>query len=209
MTAEKGQRKLNRPLIRVFLSFGVMLLLLLLIGAYLYFRVDGLLNVYLEEQGKKQAEALSEVVSRQFEGELNSLATVASEFTTIEEVSVDALNAMQASNRVSRIGVQKVDGTPFFGITYKVHDFPCIKRAIHGEEAISYSQGKGLLFCVPAFRDRNVAYVIYRFYPENVLFDYFSVSSFGGAGRVCVSDRNNRIVIPAIRNGKTEKTLSK
>lgn len=207
MTAEKGQGKLNRRLIRVFLSFGVMLLLLLLIGAYLYFRVDGLLNVYLEEQGKKQAEALSEVVSRQFEGELNSLATVASEFTTIEEVSVDALNAMQASDRMSRIGVQKVDGTPFFGITYKVHDFPCIKRAIHGEEAISYSQGKGLLFCVPAFRDRNVAYVIYRFYPENVLYDYFGVSSFGGAGRVCVSDRNNRIVIPAIRNGKAEKTL--
>ena len=205
---ERGKRiKLNHRLFRLLLTLGVMLILLLGIGLFLYLRVDTLLNVYLEEQGKKQAETLSEVTSRQFEGELKALATVASEFTTIEEVSVDALHAMQESDRDSRIGVQKVDGTPFFGVTYKASVFPCIESAIHGESAISYVQGRGLLFAVPAFRERNVAYVLYRFYPEAVLYSRFGVSSYGGKGRMCIVDRENRVVIGALPNGSTQKTL--
>ncbi len=203
----KIREKVNRRLLRLLMTLGLMLILLVAIGIFLYLRVDSLLNIYLEEQGKKQAETLSEVTSRQFEGELKALATVASEFSKIEEVSVDALQAVQDADPDSRIGVQRVDGTPFFGVSYMVSDFPCIGSAIHGEQAISYLQGRGLLFCVPAFRDRNVAYVLYRFYPESTLYERFGMSSYGGLGRALVIDRSGHVVISALPEGSPDKTL--
>ena len=102
MSERRGTIKMSRGMVRLLLTLSVMLLLLLAIGMFLYLRVNRLLNVYMEEQGKKQAETLSEVTSRQFEGELKALSTVASEFTKVEEVSVDALRAMQESDHESR-----------------------------------------------------------------------------------------------------------
>ncbi|MBO4901292.1 MAG: response regulator [Lachnospiraceae bacterium] len=198
---------MSRGMIRLMATLAVMLLLLLAIGLFLYLRVNRLLNVYMEEQGKKQAETLSEVTSRQLEGELKALSTVASEFTKVEEVSVDALRAMQDSDHESRIGVQRVDGNPYYGIPYSAETFGCIENAIHGETAMSYVQGKGLMFCVPAFRDKNVAYVIYRIYPESQLYEHFGVESYSGMGRVCIKDRNGHVVIPAKTQEPSEKLL--
>ncbi|MBP5384768.1 MAG: response regulator [Lachnospiraceae bacterium] len=197
----------NHSIMRLLLTLAVMLLVLLAIGLFLYLRVNTLLNVYMEEQGKKQAETLSEVTSRQFEGELKALSTVASEFTKVEEVSVDAISAMQEADHESRIGVQRVDETPYFGVPYGADTFECIESAIHGEQAISYVQGKGLMFCVPAFRDKNVAYVIYRIYPESKLYSHVGVAGYSGFGSVCIMDREGHVVIPARAGENEEKML--
>ncbi len=207
MRGEAAKLKMSRGMLRLLLTIAVMLLLLLAIGLFLYLRVNRLLNVYMEEQGKKQAETISEVTSRQFEGELKALSTVASEFTKVEEVSVDALRAMQESDHESRIGVQRVDGNPYYGVPYSAETFACIEDAIHGEQAISYVQGKGLMFCVPAFRDRNVAYVIYRIYPEPKLYSHFGVASYSGMGRVMIMDRDGHVVIPTKPATPDEKML--
>ncbi len=207
MSAERVKFKMSRGMFRLMITLSVMLLMLLAIGLFLYLRVNRLLNVYMEEQGKKQAETISEVTSRQFEGELKALSTVASEFTKVEEVSVDALRAMQESDHESRIGVQRVDGNPYYGIPYGAETFACIEDAIHGEQAISYVQGKGLMFCVPAFRDRNVAYVIYRIYPESQLYSHFGVASYSGMGRVIIMDRDGHVVIPTRPKSAEEKML--
>ncbi|MBR4169478.1 MAG: response regulator [Lachnospiraceae bacterium] len=207
MSAERVKFKMSRGMFRLMITLSVMLLMLLAIGLFLYLRVNRLLNVYMEEQGKKQAETISEVTSRQFEGELKALSTVASEFTKVEEVSVDALRAMQESDHESRIGVQRVDGNPYYGVPYGAETFACIEDAIHGEQAISYVQGKGLMFCVPAFRDRNVAYVIYRIYPESQLYSHFGVASYSGMGRVMIMDRDGHVVIPTRPESTAEKML--
>lgn len=207
MSAERVKFKMSRGMFRLMITLAVMLLMLLAIGLFLYLRVNRLLNVYMEEQGKKQAETISEVTSRQFEGELKALSTVASEFTKVEEVSVDALRAMQESDHESRIGVQRVDGNPYYGVPYGAETFACIEDAIHGEQAISYVQGKGLMFCVPAFRDRNVAYVIYRIYPESQLYSHFGVASYSGMGRVMIMDRDGHVVIPTRPESTAEKML--
>lgn len=207
MSAERVKFKMSRGMFRLMITLAVMLLMLLAIGLFLYLRVNRLLNVYMEEQGKKQAETISEVTSRQFEGELKALSTVASEFTKVEEVSVDALRAMQESDHESRIGVQRVDGNPYYGVPYGAETFACIENAIHGEQAISYVQGKGLMFCVPAFRDRNVAYVIYRIYPESQLYSHFGVASYSGMGRVMIMDRDGHVVIPTRPESTAEKML--
>ena len=124
--------------LRLSLIWGVMLTALILLGVFLYARVDALLNIYMEVQGEKQAETLAELSRRQFQVELTALYTVASELPRIEGMRADALKAIQEADYDGRIGVQRIDGRPFFGEAYKIQDFPCIEKAVRGENAISF-----------------------------------------------------------------------
>ena len=60
--------------------------------------------------------------------------------------------AVDAANSDARIGVQYINGSPLYGRAYSIDDFPCIERAVHGENAISYCAGEGLMFAMPAMR---------------------------------------------------------
>ena len=68
---------LERRLLRLSMALGAMLTALILLGVFLYARVNTLLNVYMEVQGEKQAETLAELTHRQFQTELTALYTVA------------------------------------------------------------------------------------------------------------------------------------
>ena len=198
MMGSSGRGAADRRMLRLSLTLGTMLLVLVLIGVFLYVRVNGFLDIYMEVQGEKQAETLAELSQRQFQVELAALYTVASELTRIEGMRADALRAIQDADYDGRIGVQRIDGRPFYGEAYGIEDFPCIERAVHGENAISYREGKGLMFCVPAYREGNVAFVVYRLYPEEILTERFGVTSYSGAGRTRIEDLEGRTVVAPV-----------
>ena len=204
---EMKDRGNDRRTPRLALIWGTVLLFLILIGVFLYARVNTLLNRYMEVQGEKQAETLAELTQRQFQVELAALYTVASELTHIEGMRTDALRAIQEADYDGRIGVQMIDGSPFYGETYTPGDFPCIERAVHGENAVSFCPGKGLMFCVPALRGDNIAFVVYRLYPEEILFARFGVISYGGSGRTRIEDQRHQIVIPPLSADSAETQI--
>lgn len=201
------ERLANRHTAQLILTLFTMLLLLTAIGALLNIRVNTLLNRYMEGQGSKQAETLAELTKRQFEKELTALYTVASELPWIDGMRDSALQAIQRVDRVGKIGVLRIDGSPFFGERYGVEEFPCIDSAVHGESAISYCPGRGLMFCVPAFRDGNIAYIVYRLYPEQVLFQQFGVASYGGKGHARIEDAEGRTVVDMRPDGELEASI--
>ena len=203
----KQRSVFDKRMIRMFGTFSFMVALLIAIGLLLYVQVNALLDVYMEEQGKKQAETLAEITERQFESELNALYVVASELPYIEGMRGDALRAIQDANTDGRIGVLRIGGAPFYGEVYSMEEFPCIERATHGESAISFCEGKGLMFCVPAFRDENVMFVVYRLYSEDRLFDNFGVTGYGGSGRVRIADLQDRVIVDALEAGSAEPLL--
>ena len=190
-------RLADRRVRNLIVTLTALLLVLSAIGILLYTRVNTLLNRYMEVQGEKQAETLSELTHRQFEVEMTALRTVAGELPQIEGMRASALRAMQDSDPVGRIGVQRIDGLPYFGEAYDLNDFPCIESAVHGENAMSYCPGKGLMFCVPALRGENVAYVVYRLYPESALYERFGVVSYSGSGRARIEDASGAVVVDA------------
>ena len=198
---------LERRLLRLSMALGAILTALLLFGVFLYARVNTLLNVYMEVQGEKQAETLAELTRRQFQTELTALYTVASELSRIEGMRADALRAIQDADYHGRIGVQRIDGSPFYGETYTADEFPCIERAVRGENAISYCEGKGLMFCVPAFRENNIMFVVYRLYPESVLFERFGVTSYSGAGRTRIEDANRQMIVAPVPEDSGERLI--
>ncbi|MBQ6206571.1 MAG: hypothetical protein IJK52_05775, partial [Oscillospiraceae bacterium] len=161
----------------------------------------------MEVQGEKQAETLAELTRRQFQTELTALYTVASELPRIEGMRTDALRAIQDADYHGRIGVQRIDGSPFYGENYTADEFPCIERAVRGENAISYCAGKGLMFCVPAFREGNITFVVYRLYPESVLFERFGVTSYSGAGRTRIEDANRQMIVAPVPEDSGERLI--
>ena len=198
---------LERRVLRMSMALGSMLTALILLGVFLYARVNTLLNVYMEVQGEKQAETLAELTRRQFQTELTALYTVASELSRIEGMRTDALRAIQDADYHGRIGVQRIDGSPFYGENYTADEFPCIERAVRGENAISYCAGKGLMFCVPAFRENNIMFVVYRLYPESVLFERFGVASYSGAGRTRIEDADRQIIVASVPEDSGERLI--
>ena len=198
---EKG--KLDQSISRLLLSLSAMVLLLVLIGAFLYSQVNLLLNQYMQVQGEKQAETLAELTERQFQVELTSLYTVANELPEIKGMRAAALRALQNADYEGHIGVLHVDGRAFFGENYSVDDFPCLEDALHGENSISFCPGKGLMFCVPAMRDKNIAFVVYRLYSEDILYSRFGVISYSGSGSTRIKGSNGEIVVTSLENAPT------
>ena len=183
------------------LALGSLLALLILIGAFLYARVNALLNAYMETQGEEQAQTLAALAERQFQAEWDALHTLVSGLPQADAIRSDALRAIRDADSVGEIGVRNPDGTSVFGDSYGVDDFPCLGRAALGENSVSFCAGKGLMFCVPAFQENKIAFVLYRLYPESVLFDRFGADTYGGAGRVRILDASSQIVIPDAPQG--------
>ena len=197
MMERGGNDIADQRVLRLSLTLLGMLSAVALIGVLLHARVNVLLDGYMEVQGEKQAETLAELTERQFQVELTALYTVASELPGIEGMRTEALRAIQEADYAGRIGVQRIDGRPFFGEAYSPQDFPCIKKAVHGENAISFCPGKGLMFCVPALRENRVSFVVYRLYPETALYERFGVMSYSGAGRTRITDSAGQIIVAA------------
>ncbi|MBR3561887.1 MAG: response regulator [Oscillospiraceae bacterium] len=198
--SDPGVRRLLR-------TFILLLLALVMIGLFLYMRVNVLINRYMEVQGEKQAETLAELTERQFQVELTALYTVASEITHITGDRTSALLAVDRADSDGRIGVQYIDGSPFYGKAYSIDEFPCIERAVHGENAISYCAGEGLMFAVPAMRGDNIAFVVYRLFPDEVLYQRFGVNSYSGSGRTRVEDINDNVIVTSLPPDSDEQLI--
>ena len=50
------------------------------------------------------------------------------------------------------------------------------------------------MFCVPAFRDENIAFVVYRLYPPEKLYERFGVVSYGGSGVTRIEDNQGNVL---------------
>ncbi|MBQ6903757.1 MAG: response regulator, partial [Lachnospiraceae bacterium] len=125
----------------------------------------------------------------------------------IEGMRTEALRAIQDADTDGRIGVLRIGGSPFYGEVYSMDDYPCLESATHGESAISYCVGQGLMFAVPAFRGNNIAYVVYRLYPEEALFERFGVTGYGGEGRVRITDTQDRVIVGSVAPDSSEHLL--
>jgi HD superfamily phosphohydrolase YqeK len=74
-------------------------------------------------------------------------------------------------------------------------DFSGIRESFRGNQNISYSKGKGLLFTMPVCHNSNVKYVLYKKYANDTIAKNFAVYCFGGEGYVSVQDTDGLIAI--------------
>ncbi len=183
-------RKIMAGMLVFILAFGV-------VGILMHDRMRTLLNYYVEQQTARQAELLAQVMEDRFKAQLGELSRTA-DFLQYAGQDVEDMTAALASEEESvSVGLLELDGGAVYGEALDFLAFDGIRRSFRGEEAVSYSADRGLLFTVPVYRNKNVRYVLYKLYAPEILYETFGISCYEGEGKALVIDRDERVVIPA------------
>ena len=165
-------------------------------GALMRSRMKSLLNYYVEQQVVRQAELLAQMTEGRFNEELQQLKWTADFIQHYGEERQDIVDIFAAQDEHVTVGLLEMDGNAVSGKTLDFLDFSGIRQSFRGESAVSYGRDQGLLFTVPVYRDKNVRYVLYKLYDENVLFERFGITCYEGHGKAMIVDRKEQIIIP-------------
>ena len=181
-------------------------IILLVVGIFMQMKLSSLLEHYTEKQVIQQAKGLADLVDEKFEIELGCLGHISTliEHDVMNKESI--LKAFEEMEQNSKMGLLVLGGTSVYGETLSIQDFSGIQASFRGNSAISYTPEKGLLFTVPVYSNKNVRYVLYKFYEKEVLADIFGISCYDGAGNVFVMNREMEVVVPT-KDGKMEESL--
>ena len=194
-------RFLNSAVALVIMGF---MIILPIVGIMLFHRMDTLLINYAGNQVQKRAETLSELASQKLHSELEHLGHFAS---LIEEKPEDAEIVMQMlaqEKGTNQEGLITIDGNAICGKALSIMDHPGIQISFRGKAAITFVEGKGLLFSCPVFHGTNIRYVIYRLCPVDTLEERFSISCYENLGKVLVAARDGQIIVPFDRSDKED-----
>ncbi len=189
---KKAWIKRNRKII---FGIGIFIVIFGIVGILMYNKMRTLLNYYVERQTAQQAELLAQTTEKQFAAELRQLTWTADYIQDHETQRQDIVNTFVDNEEGILVGLLEMDGNAVCGETLDFLMFDGIRQSFRGEDAVSYSKEKGLLFTVPVYRGRNVRYVLYKLYDEGLLYDKFGLSCYGGSGRTMIMDMQEQIVI--------------
>ena len=174
----------------------VFVMILGVVGILMHERTKTLLNYYVEQQAVRQAQLLAQTTEEKFEAQLQQLRWTADFMQRCGEERESIVDIFAAQEEDVLVGLLEIDGNAVCGEALDFLAFDGIRQSFRGENAVSYSSDRGLLFTVPVYRDRNVRYVLYKLYDLSMLYDKFGLTCYEGAGRVLIMDRNERIIIP-------------
>lgn len=169
-------------------------------------RMKALLNYYAERQMVQQAELLAQATDDKFEAQLQMLEWTSDYMQLYEDERYDIMDFLVDEEENVSVGLLELDGNAVYGEALDFLAFDGIRQSFRGENAVSYSSDKGLLFTVPVYRDKNVRYVLYKLYNLDQIYDKFGISCYEGDGRVLIMDRQEQIIIPSGGNvgGETD-----
>lgn len=184
-----------------FLRFVV---ILTFVGSLLSLRMRVLLNEYVEGKISTEAELFSDVINEKFNVELEKMRTVSGYFYK----EIDRLDKSVAFMDIEKDGVSlgmiKHTGEAVYGEDVSLEDFSNIQESFRGKSAISYNAGKGLMFSAPIYDEKNIKYVVYKLYDNNVIAKEFGVSNIGNGGYAVISDNEGNIIIPSKNDDSAE-----
>lgn len=164
----KGSNKKSRIFLGVFVFIGV----LGIVGLLMKTRLEDLLVDYMEIQVAERVETVADIYSTRFSKELENMEITASyiEWEVLDEDSMQRIDRTlsKVSERVS-CGILGIGGTVIYGEALDVLDFPGIQDSFRGNKGICYSEGKGLLLTTPIYSGKNIKYVLYELFDDELL----------------------------------------
>ncbi|MCR5304231.1 MAG: response regulator [Lachnospiraceae bacterium] len=188
---ERKSREGNRT-VYVLVFFA---LALIIVGIVLRNRIGVLLDSYTESQTEEQARAYALIMSEKFDSELENLEYISS----VLGRSLDDMDDMVPRIYVEpgiRQGLLSLDGEALYGDRIDARKYRGIQDSFRGNKAITYVENEGLLLTCPVYHGSNICYVLYRLCPFDVLEDYFATEIYEDQGKICVTTRDDDIVIP-------------
>lgn len=191
---------------KTLIMLAVFVIVLLVVGIFMQEKLQSLLQYYAGKQVTQQAEVLADLLEEKFKVELTCLEHIS---VLIEKEVVNQeqiLKTFEEMEHCSGMGLLELGGVAVYGESLNIKDFSGIQDSFRGNEAISYTEGKGLLFTVPVYSNKNVRYVLYKFYESELLAEIFSVDCYQGEGSIFITNRDAQIVVPS-KDGDLEYFL--
>jgi len=156
---------------------------------------------YTRQQVANQARVQSRVVEEMIDSEFDQLELISTYIQT-NELKWD--NIIGAARTENTIGILKIDGTAAYGEELKISDFNGLHDSFRGENAVSYSKGKGIVFSVPVKNGSNIKYVLYKIVPDRKLQNYFAINCYDGKGLIAVINTDDEILFTDYQNNMAE-----
>lgn len=191
------------------IGMAVFIVALVLVGILMQQKMKTLLNYYVGQQAQRQAQLLSKMVEKQFEQQLRQLGRTADYIQRNKEDRQVVVDSFAGHEENVSAGLLESDGNAVCGEKLDFLDFGGIRKSFRGDATVSYSNGHGLLFTVPVYRDKNVRYVLYKLYDTNALQEMLGLSCYEGRGRVVVMDMQEQVIIPGSGGGEAVSFLKK
>ncbi len=177
--------------------FGSLIFIVIsgVVGILMYNKMRTLLHYYVEQQTAQQARLLAQTTEKQFEAELKQLIWTANYIRDNEAERQDIVNTFVNLEDHVSVGLLEMNGNAVCGETLDFLEFDGIRQSFRGEDAVSYSKERGLLFTVPVYHGRNVRYVLYKLYDTSILYDKFGLSCYGGRGSALLMDLQEETIV--------------
>ncbi len=181
---------------RVIIVLIIVIIIMSGVGGLMNFRLNSLLQGYVEKQVTEQARTLAALSSEQFELELHNLESTAKSISADVETDAAILDIVIGDNKNVTMGVLCLDGTALVGEPLSFSDFSGIQNAFRGNSSVCYKEGQGILFTTPIYDEENVRYTLYKLYDDSVLLDKFGITCYGGRGEVAVVNQKGQVIVP-------------
>lgn len=138
-------------------------------------KLESFLDQYEARQVLQKSTLVAELANEKFRVRLNALEGMARHIERHSDlgggiVGLD-LDIKNYNYGLLSLGDGYFEGDTLTGVT--MDEFGCLAEALHGAKTFCYRQGKGLLFAVPVYHNRNIRNILYKLYREKGVDDFF------------------------------------
>jgi len=180
---------------RLLLAMCTVGLIIAGVGLLMYIKLSDLFHANAEMRLSEQALAMAETVGEKFSAELYQLRTTA-EYLQNGSMTIDGLaNAEKREREGISLGLLTINGDALVGKNINIESMPELQSVFRGEEKVGYKKENGLFFAIPVYSGRNVRYVLYRRFANNLIEDAFGLSLETDEGFAVVVNTEREIVV--------------
>lgn len=182
---------------KIFISVFLFALVIASVGALMQFKLREMLVNYMEKQVAQQAEDFAGKCSTQFEMEFRRLQSLSS-YIEWEELDEESLERMERAFGISgdqiQYGILAVGGSVIYGEPVDYKEFPGVQESFRGNDAVCYSEDKGMLLSVPVYSGQNIKYVLYERFDPKVIDDNVVMNNYDGSGNVVIAAKSGQVI---------------
>ncbi len=193
---------------RTFLGVAVLVGIMLVVGSLLGLKMNQLLTKHIESQVAEQANNISQQMEQIIEIQFAQLSNIANALQSNSDSPDRVLQTVKNEQDGIFVGMIALDGTPLLGDEIDILEYDGIRKSFRGEQAISYSEGNGVVFSVPVYNGQNIKYVLYKIYDESVLAETFGMDCYNEQGQILWADTNYEIMVPFVSDLYTDSFLN-
>ena len=210
-------KSLNNLTVRAVIEFIVIASILVLVGYFIYHKLDSALKESLEESVTQQSQSVAFGLDRQFNEEFNKLESCATLAVQGKVTFENAIEICLTKATGESMGIVTPNGRVIAGSPMTEEELQLFQKVFNGERDIKYRFGYGLIFAIPIQVDGQTC-LFYDCFENEEIRRRFGALSYNGAGaliflngdednaKMVLSKGNMERVIPAdeMRDGWNE-----